>query len=68
MPDRTSSARGAPRGARSLSVAVDVVLFTPRGSELAVLVLPSVAIAGGLVVALAIRTVGRDMARVGVPA
>ena len=41
MPDRTSSARGAPRGARSLSVAVDVVLFTPRGSELAVLVLPS---------------------------
>jgi 8-oxo-dGTP diphosphatase len=41
MPDRTSSARGAPRGARSLSVGVDVVLFTPRGAELAVVLLPS---------------------------
>ena len=37
------------------------------GISTAVLVLPSVAIAGGLVVALAIRTVGRDMARVGAP-
>jgi MFS family permease len=34
------------------------------GISTAVLVLPSVAIAGGLVVALGIRTVGRDMARV----
>lgn len=34
MPDRPSSARSAPRG---LTLAVDVVLFTPRGSELAVL-------------------------------
>jgi 8-oxo-dGTP diphosphatase len=41
MPDRTSSARRATRGARSLSVGVDVVLFTPRGSELAVLLVPS---------------------------
>lgn len=41
MPDRSSSARGAPRGARALSVGVDVVLFTPRMSELAVLLLPS---------------------------
>lgn len=41
MPDRTSSARGAPRGPRSLSVGVDVVVLTPRGSELAVLLLPS---------------------------
>jgi sugar phosphate permease len=34
------------------------------GISTAVLVLPSVAIAGGLIVALGIRTVGRDMARV----
>lgn len=41
MADRTSSARSSSRGARSLSVAVDLVLFTPRAAELAVLLLPS---------------------------
>ena len=34
MPDRSSSARSAARG---VTIAVDVVLFTPRGHELAVL-------------------------------
>ena len=38
------------------------------GISRAVLVLPTVALAGGLVVLLAVRTVGRDMARVGAPA
>lgn len=37
MPDRPSVARPAPRG---VSLAVNVVLFTPRGSELAVLLTP----------------------------
>ncbi len=37
MPDRSSSARSAPRG---VTLAVNVVLFTPRGSELAVLLTP----------------------------
>lgn len=34
MPDRSTSARPSPRG---VSLVVDVVLFTPRGRELAVL-------------------------------
>jgi 8-oxo-dGTP diphosphatase len=34
MPDRSSSARSAPRG---VTLSVDVVLLTPRGNELAVL-------------------------------
>jgi 8-oxo-dGTP diphosphatase len=38
MPDRSSSARTAPRG---VTLAVNVVLLTPRGSELAVLLVPS---------------------------
>jgi 8-oxo-dGTP diphosphatase len=38
MPDRPSPARVAPRG---VTLAVNVVLFTPRGSELAVLLTPS---------------------------
>jgi 8-oxo-dGTP diphosphatase len=38
MPDRPNPARPA---ARSLSLAVDVVLLTPRGSELAVLLAPA---------------------------
>jgi len=40
MPDRSSSARSAPRG---VTLAIDVVLFTPRGSELAVLLAPGTA-------------------------
>ena len=39
MPDRPSSARPAP-ALRGVTLAVDVVLFTPRGSELAVLLGP----------------------------
>jgi 8-oxo-dGTP diphosphatase len=38
MPDRLTPARTAARG---LTLAVDVVLLTPRGSELAVLLLPA---------------------------
>ena len=38
MPDRSTSARPAARG---VSLAVDVVLFAPRGTELAVLLTPS---------------------------
>lgn len=34
MPDRSSSARSTPRG---VTLSIDVVLLTPRGSELAVL-------------------------------
>ncbi|HEY4217815.1 MAG TPA: NUDIX domain-containing protein [Gemmatimonadaceae bacterium] len=37
MPDRTSSARSAHAAPRALTLAVDVVLLTPRGNELAVL-------------------------------
>src|SRR5215831_7022296 len=37
MPDRSSSARATPRG---VSLVINVVLFTPRGSELAVLLVP----------------------------
>ena len=37
MPDRSPSARPAARG---VSLTVDVVLFTPRGTELAVLLAP----------------------------
>jgi 8-oxo-dGTP diphosphatase len=37
MPDRSSSARAATRG---LTLGVDVVLFTPRAQELAVLLTP----------------------------
>jgi 8-oxo-dGTP diphosphatase len=40
MPDRSLSARPAPRG---VSLAVNVVLFTPHGSELAVLLTPTAA-------------------------
>src|SRR5262245_48332301 len=40
MPDRSSSARSAPRG---VTLAVNVVLFTPHGSELAVLLTPNAA-------------------------
>ncbi|HTE47300.1 MAG TPA: hypothetical protein VK636_18765, partial [Gemmatimonadaceae bacterium] len=39
MPDRSSSARTAIRG---VTLGVDVVLFTPRGNELAVLLTPLV--------------------------
>lgn len=38
MPDRSTPARTAARG---LTLAVDVVLLTPRGSELAVLLVPA---------------------------
>lgn len=38
MPERSSAARPAPRG---VALSVNVVLFTPRGSELAVLLTPS---------------------------
>ncbi|HVX40463.1 MAG TPA: hypothetical protein VHB25_12905 [Gemmatimonadaceae bacterium] len=38
MPDRSSSARAAARG---VTVSLDVVLFTARGSELAVLLTPA---------------------------
>jgi 8-oxo-dGTP diphosphatase len=38
MPDRSSSTRTAPRG---VTLAIDVVLFTPRGNELAVLLVPT---------------------------
>src|SRR5215831_4513864 len=38
MPDRSSSARATARG---VSLVINVVLFTPRGSELAVLLVPS---------------------------
>jgi 8-oxo-dGTP diphosphatase len=38
MPDRPSSARATPRG---ITLVVNVVLFTPRGSELAVLLVPN---------------------------
>ncbi|MDB4876509.1 MAG: family hydrolase [Gemmatimonadetes bacterium] len=37
MPDRTSSSRTTPR---TVTLAIDVVLLTPRGSELAVLLAP----------------------------
>jgi 8-oxo-dGTP diphosphatase len=40
MPDRLSSARTTPRG---VTLVINVFLFTPRGSELAVLLLPGVA-------------------------
>lgn len=40
MPDRSSSARSAARG---VTVSLDVVLFTARASELAVLLTPAVA-------------------------
>src|SRR5215470_3226851 len=40
MPDRSSSARTSPRG---VTLVVNVFLFTPRGSELAVLLLPAAA-------------------------
>ncbi len=40
MPDRSSSARSTPRG---VTLAVNVVLFTPQGSELAVLLTPNAA-------------------------
>ncbi|MEP6491578.1 MAG: NUDIX domain-containing protein [bacterium] len=43
MPDRLSSARTATRG---VTLGVDVVLFTPRGSELAVLLTPLAAARG----------------------
>jgi 8-oxo-dGTP diphosphatase len=42
MPDRLLSARPAtPAVARSFTLSVDVVLFTPRGAELAVLLTPA---------------------------
>src|SRR5262245_63615649 len=54
MPDRSASARQMARG---VSLAVDVVLFTPRGTEFAVLLAPSVHSTGN----------GRARARVGLP-
>jgi 8-oxo-dGTP diphosphatase len=40
MPDRSSSARTSPRG---VTLVVNVFLFTPRGAELAVLLMPGMA-------------------------
>src|SRR5262245_32225146 len=54
MPDRSPSARQTARG---VSLAVDVVLFTPRGTELAVLLAPGFNSSGN----------GRVRARVGLP-
>lgn len=56
MPDRSLSARTP---ARALTVVADVVLFTPRGHELAVLLVPGAAGATGRVR----RTFPSDVAR-----
>jgi 8-oxo-dGTP diphosphatase len=60
MPDRSTAARSAVRG---VSLAVDVVLFTPRRNELAVLLSSSGAASGA---ATTSRARGRE--RMGLPA